>query len=254
MPHISIKAEEVFNIFGFSITNSLLSSFVVLILFVILAFYYDRQKKLPVEERSAFYFSIQTLNNGLYNFFVTVVGEKIDIFFPLLLSFFLYIIVHNWFGLLPGVGSILVEMVEYVVEHGRVYRHVSHVPLLRGNTADLNTTLALGLLSVASSQYFGIKLLGFKGYVHKFFNMANPISFFTGLLEVISEFSKIISFSFRLFGNIFAGEVLLTIIAFLIPVFAPFPFLLLEIFVGFIQALVFATLTAVFISTATSHH
>ena len=96
--------------------------------------------------------------------------------------------------------------------------------------------------------------MGFKAYVAKFYRLKDPVSFFIGTLEIISEFSKVISFAFRLFGNVFAGKVLLTIIAFLIPVLASFPFLVLELFVGFIQALVFSMLTTVFISVAIAKH
>ena len=103
-------------------------------------------------------------------------------------------------------------------------------------------------------QVFGIKFLGFKDYIKKYINLTNPINFVLGILEIVSELSKILSFSFRLFGNIFAGEVLLTIVAFLVPVLASFPFIMLEIFVGFIQALVFSMLTAVFISGAIAKH
>ncbi len=124
------------------------------------------------------------------------------------------------------------------------------MPILRGNNADLNATLVLGIIAFVSIQYFGIKFLGFKEYIKKFINFSDPMSFIVGILETVSEFSKIISFAFRLFGNIFAGEVLITIIAFLIPIAATFPFLLLEIFVGMIQALVFSMLTTVFISIA----
>ena len=127
------------------------------------------------------------------------------------------------------------------------------MPLFRGPTADLNTTIALALISVFMIQFYGFKHLGLK-YLKKFFNFSNPINAFIGILELISEFSRIISFAFRLFGNIFAGEVLLTVISFLIPFIAPLPFLGLEIFVGFIQALVFTMLSLVFISMATSHH
>lgn len=201
---------------------------------------------MPREKKSGGFYLIQYLNTSLYNFFASVTGEKINILFPLLITFFLYIIAQNWFGLIPGVGSILIQ----VEEHGR---HL-HIPLLRGNTADLNTTLALGILSIFFTQYYGIKILGFERYLQKFFDLTNPISLFTGVLEIFSEFSKIISFSFRLFGNIFAGEVLLVVMAFLMPVLASFPFLVLEIFVGFIQALVFATLTAVFLNSATAEH
>lgn len=127
------------------------------------------------------------------------------------------------------------------------------VPLLRGATADLNTTLAIAIIAVVSVQYYGFQTLG-AAYFKKYFNFSNPIMFGVGLLEIVSEFSRIISFAFRLFGNIFAGEVLLTVIAFLMPLIAPLPFLGLELFVGFIQALVFSMLTAVFLNMATMSH
>ena len=142
--------------------------------------------------------------------------------------------------MIPGVGSVLIKTHE---GHGLA-------PLLRGNTTDLNTTLALALISVGFSQYVGVKHLGLVGYLKKFINLKNPMAFFTGIMETISEFSKVISFSFRLFGNIFAGEVILSIMAFLIPVLISFPFLLFEIFVGAIQAIVFAMLSTVFFSLA----
>jgi len=160
------------------------------------------------------------------------------IFFPIFAGFFLYILLNNWFGLLPGIGSLLFH----------------HLPIFRGNNADLNATISLALIAFVLIQLNGMKYLGVKGYLKKFFNISNPINFFVGILETISEFSKIISFSFRLFGNIFAGEVLITIMAFLIPVLVTFPFLLLEVFVGLIQALVFSMLSAVFLSMAISHH
>jgi len=127
------------------------------------------------------------------------------------------------------------------------------VPFFRAATADLNTTLALALTAMFMVQFYGVKYLGLS-YFTKFLNFSNPIFTFVGVLETISEFAKIISFAFRLFGNIFAGEVLLAVISFLIPVIAPLPFLGLEIFVGMIQALVFAMLTLVFINMATISH
>jgi len=126
------------------------------------------------------------------------------------------------------------------------------VPLLRGPTADLNMTIALAIIAVIAMQYFGFKTLGVK-YSHRFINIKNPILGFVGFLEIISDLSKVISFAFRLFGNIFAGEVLLAVMAFLMPFIAPMPFLMLELFVGFIQALVFSTLTSVFINVALAH-
>ena len=160
------------------------------------------------------------------------------LFFPFLGSLFLFIILSNWFGLLPGVESIVLK------------KGGESIPLLRGTTADLNVPLALALLTFIVIQWSGIKYIGFLEYAKKFINFKNPMTVFVGLLEIISEFSKIISFAFRLFGNIFAGEVLIAVIAFLIPVLASFPFLALEVFVGFIQALVFSMLAAVFLNTA----
>jgi F-type H+-transporting ATPase subunit a len=129
---------------------------------------------------------------------------------------------------------------------------VEFIPIFRAATADLNTTVALALIAVVAIQYFGFTVLGVK-YGSKFLNFKDPISFFLGILESVSDISKIISFAFRLFGNIFAGEVLLAVMAFLLPFIAPLPFLTLELFVGFIQALVFSMLTAVFLNVAVSH-
>ena len=162
-------------------------------------------------------------------------------FSPLIASLFFFIITANWAGLLPGVGTV-----------GFFHEGGEFIPLLRGATADLNTTVALALVSVVAIQYFGFTTIGFR-YSSRFLNFSNPIYFVLGLLELVSEISKIISFAFRLFGNIFAGEVLLAVMAFLMPFIVPLPFLMMELFVGFIQALVFSMLTAVFLQVAVSH-
>lgn len=245
MPEISIKAEPIATFFGFQFTNSLLLSLLGLAVIAILGFAY--KSEITSKKRSGLFYVIHITLRAIYGLFKSVLHEKTDFFFPLMGGFFIWIMLQNWMGLLPGVGSIMVA----VNENG----HHLEVPLLRGNNADINATLALAIISVAMIQVFGVKFLGLKGYLQKFINFSNPINFFVGFLEIISEFSKIISFAFRLFGNIFAGEVLMTIIAFLVPVIAPFPFLLLELFVGFIQALVFSMLTSVFLSIAiTKHH
>ena len=127
------------------------------------------------------------------------------------------------------------------------------VPIFRGANADINMTVALALISVGAIQYYGLKFAG-KGYLKKYLNFSSPIMFFVGILEFVSELSKILSFAFRLFGNIFAGEVLIAVITFLIPVILPIPFIGLEIFVGFIQALVFAMLSLVFFTMSTETH
>lgn len=162
-------------------------------------------------------------------------------FFPFLMTIFLFILINNWLGLLPGVGSITL-----LTEEGRV-------PLFRGANADLNTTLALAVISVVMTQIYAARELGVVKHLKKYFS-ANPIMTFVGMLELVGELSKMVSFSFRLFGNIFAGEVLLAVIAFLMPIVAPLPFFGLELFVGFVQALVFTMLTLVFLTIATSDH
>jgi len=245
-PHISLKAEKIFEIFGIPITNSILSSLIVLILFLILGLNYFRESKKDPLKRNSLYFIVNFLLKSLYNFFYGVLGEETIKYFPLLTSFFLFILLQNWFGLIPGVGSILIKINAHNTHH--------FIPLLRGGTADLNTTLGLAIFSVIFTNIASIKALGVKNYIARFYRIKEPISFFIGSLEIISEFSKVISFAFRLFGNIFAGEVLLTVIAFLLPMLASFPFLILEIFVGFIQALVFTMLTCVFISLGISKH
>jgi len=244
-PHISLKADKIFEIFDFPITNSILAVLIVLIIFLLLAVNYFFESKKQPNKRSNIYYLFNFILKSLYKFFYSVLGEETIKYFPVLASFFLFILLQNWFGLLPGVGSILIKIVGHHEEH-----HL--VPLLRGGTADLNTTLALGFLSVMISNIISIRALGFKNYVARFYRIKEPISFFIGTLEIVSEFSKMISFSFRLFGNIFAGEVLLGVIAFLIPLLVSFPFLILELFVGFIQALVFTMLTCVFISLGIS--
>lgn len=243
-PHISIKPETLDHFYGLPITNSYLTSLIVIILFIILAIYYRAQTQ--AKKKNGFYYLMTALLHGLHGFFKSLVGDKVDTFFHLFAGLFLYILLQNWFGLLPGVGSITIR----VIEQGTVHWY----PLLRGATADLNTTLALAIVSFSVTQYVGVKYLGFKNYISKFINFTNPLNFVIGIFELISEFSRIISFSFRLFGNIFAGEVMLTIIAFLVPFVIPFPFLIMEIFVGFLQAFVFVMLTAVFINLAISHH
>lgn len=240
--NISLTAEKLFSLGGvFWVTNSLLTSWVVMAFLFIFSIFATRKiSAVPGNLQQV----AEIVVEGIYNLFSTILPEKITTFFPLLGTYFIYIISLNWAGLLPGVGTIGFQK----VEEGR---HL-FVPLFRSGTADLNTTLGLAIIAIVVIQLAGLKTLGLS-YMKKFINISNPINFYVGILELISEFSKIISFAFRLFGNIFAGEVLLTVIAFLIPVFAPLPFMGLELFVGFIQALVFSMLVAVFLSQAVVH-
>lgn len=241
MPHISLAAEIVARIGGFPISNALITTWLVMGILIVLSYLATRSMQIvPGSPQSI----AEMLVGGLYDFFRSVTGKYVTAVFPLVGSLFLFILTANWVGLLPGVGTVGF----YRVLHGET----EFVPLLRGATADLNTTVALAIVAVLAIQYFGFKTSGIR-YSSRFLNFSNPIYFVLGLLEIVSEVSKIVSFAFRLFGNIFAGEVLLAVMAFLMPFIVPLPFMTMELFVGFIQALVFSMLTAVFLTVAVSH-
>jgi len=235
--HISISAEPIFRFGQFEFTNSMLVSLLVSLFLSLVAiwFYNHRQAKSNLK------LFIQTIVESFYEFVQSVSPHHASQFFPLIATIFFFVMFGSWAGLLPGM-----ETIGFQADHG-------FVPLFRGATADLNITLGLAIFAVVSVQVFGYKNLGPK-YFKKFFNFTNPINFFVGFLELLSEFARVMSFAFRLFGNIFAGEVLLAVIAFLVPVIASLPFIGLELFVGLIQALVFATLTLVFTNIAISDH
>ncbi|MCK9186867.1 F0F1 ATP synthase subunit A [Candidatus Gracilibacteria bacterium] len=244
----TLASEPVFHIGEFAVRNTHITS-VLTFLVILIAVLFLRRKKYQLVP-SGIQNLFEMLIGTLFDFFNQVVGdeEKTRKFFPIVTTIFLYVILSNWMGLLPGFGSI-----------GIWETHEGHeilVPILRSNFADVNMTFALALISVTACQVFGFSMLGLKGYGGKFFvnPLKNPIGCFVGILELVSEFAKMISFSFRLFGNVFAGEVLLLVISFLVPYVAPLPFYGLEIFVGFIQALVFAFLTLVFLKIATTGH
>ncbi len=236
--NISISAEPLFYILGLPVTNSMLVAWVmslVLIVFGVLA-----RKNLALAPR------------GLQNFFEMIFEQMLGMidsvthnrdqskqFFPLIATIFLLVLAVNWAGLIPGSGSIGLREVH---EGNSII-----VPFIRSASADLNFTIALSVISVVTVQVVGIASIGFFKYMGRFVNFSSPINFFVGILELISEIAKLISFSFRLFGNVFAGEVLLTVMTFLVPFIIPLPFLALEVFVGFIQAFVFSILTTVFL-------
>lgn len=238
---ISLAAEQIGHIGFLPVTNSMLLSWIVTALLAILAFFATRDlKKIPTGIQNFF----ETIVEFLFNTANEIIGDEQQTkkYFPLVATIFIFIIANNWIGLLPGVGTIGVNEIK---EGHRVL-----VPLLRSANADLNTTLALAITTMIAVQVFGVAAIGAFRHAGKFFNFKSPILLFVGILEFMGEFARMVSFSFRLFGNIFAGEVLLTIVAFLVPYIAPLPFFFLELFVGFIQALVFTMLALVFIKGA----
>ncbi len=243
--HISITPEILFHLGPLPVTNTLLTAWLVVVLITLGAIiFFLTLKRMPGRIQTA----IEGVVDGLLSFFETIAGsrEVAKRFFPIVATIFIFVLLSNWAGVIPGVGSIGF----HEMENGKDV----FVPLFRSVYSDLNMTLALALIAVSLSHFFGVITLGIKGHVGKFITFKSPVAAFTGILEIVSEIAKVISFSFRLFGNIFAGEVLLTIIAFLIPYIAPLPFLGLELFVGFIQALIFGTLAMVAFSSFSVGH
>ena len=240
---ISIAAETILKIGGFPVSNTLILAWTVmgiLIAFGAAATY--RLAPVPGGLQNV----AEAMIEKLYGLVKSVIGTDRDTekVFPVIVTFFIFILLSNWMGLIPGVGTI-----GFSEEHDG---HYILVPFLRAPASDLNTTLAFAVISVIITNVFGISAIGFFKHFGKFINFKSPVGFFVGILESVAEVAKIISFSFRLFGNVFAGEVLLIVIAALVPYIAPIPFLGLELFVGFIQALVFSMLTLVFIKVAIS--
>ncbi len=239
--HVTLAAEKIFSIGPVSITNSILTTWIVTIILIAFAYFATRKVSLvPTGLQNVAEVAIETLKDLVDS----IAYEKSKVFLPIIASFFFFILVGNYFGILPGVGSIgFFENVD---------GHKQFVPLFRSINSDLNTTAALALVSVIATHFLAVRYLGLGGYLGKFFSL-NPIFLFVGLMELVSEFTKILSLSFRLFGNIFAGEVVLTtastkLFAFIVPI----PFYFLEILVGFVQALIFAILTLVFMVILTS--
>ncbi len=244
--NLSLIPETILHIGSFTVTNTLITSWLVVVILSISAIVVGRKAKMVP---GGFQNVVEASLEGLFNFFDEIWGnnkKNSERFFPFLATFFLFILIGNWFGLIPGVGSIGF----YEVKQGET----EFVPLLRSLNSDLNATLAWAIISVITTQISGFVILGAKKHLSKFFNFKSPIDFFVGILELIGEVSRLISFSFRLFGNVFAGEVLLMVMMFLVPYILPLPFLMLEIFVGLIQALVFTVLTLVFLKMATEAH
>lgn len=241
MPHIEIAAERIGGVLGIPITNSLVTGWFVTGVLIALALLLSKQFKIvPAALQNIGELFVEKFLALMENTFGS--RKKAEKYLPLIATIFIFILGSNWLGIFPGVGSIGFTEIKDGVKN--------FVPLFRSAASDLNFTLSLAMLTVIVVNILGVVAVGMGKHFSKYFSLKNPIYFAIGILEFVSEFAKIISFSFRLFGNVFAGEVLLTISTFLVPLVAPIPFLGLEIFVGFIQALVFAMLTMVFVSIA----
>jgi F-type H+-transporting ATPase subunit a len=234
--HVTLAADEIGNIGPLPVTNALLVTWIASAILLVAALRFSKvARAIP----GRFQAMLELVFDGLLSFMDAVTGsrEKTKRFGPITLTIFFLVLVANWLELLPGFESIFI--------HG--------VPLLRAPSSDFNLTLALAVIAVVSTHVLGVRTLGALKHTKKYFS-ANPINTFIGVIEIVGDVAKILSFSLRLFGNIFAGSILLLVIGFLVPWGAPLPFMGLEIIVGLIQALVFSVLTLVFMTMATEEH
>lgn len=247
--NISLASETIASWGPFELRNTMLMAWLTMLALFGVCAALARTKYALIPGR--FQAGAELVVDGLFDLFASVVQDDrlSRKFFPLVTTMFIFIVMGNWLGILPGVGSITID----AMHEG----HLEAIPLFRSMNADVNMTLAIAMVAMAAVQFYGMWELGFFAYAGKFVvaPWKNPMGTFLGFLEVVSELSRMISFTFRLFGNIFAGEVLLLVISYLAPYIAPVPFLGMELFVGLIQGLVFALLTTVFLKIAvTSHH
>lgn len=234
--HVVLKAEHLGSVFGFPVTNSLLMAWIIMALLIAGAFFFRRSLKLVPGKLQA---AVEWAFEGALDYMAGVLGSEAlaKRFFPLVATIFIFVASINLLEFFPGVGSIGIEEGHFV-------------PLLRASSADLNFTLALAAISFLTIEITGLATLGFFKYTSKYVNLKSPIGFVVGLIEFMSNLGRLISFSFRLFGNIFAGEVMVLVAIFFVPYLLPAPLMLFEMFIGLVQALVFAMLTLFFIKLA----
>jgi F-type H+-transporting ATPase subunit a len=308
----AIAPEVLTQIGPLPITNTLINTLIIDSLLVGGAIYLSKNiKKVP----GMFQNIAEMIIDVFYKFTESIAGKNVKQIFPWVFTFFIFILLSNWSGLLPGFASIgwfekphapvATEVHEEVApiapvdDHGAPVALDDHgepvapaqtddshaapseegenklpateshekgeaagghaeethlVPLFRNATSDANVTFALAIVSVVATHVLSVRKLGWKEYLGRYFSL-NPIFLFVGILEIVSELTKMVSLSFRLFGNIYAGEVVLGTVHSLFAFLFPLPFMALEIIVGLVQALVFAILTMVFMSIMmTPHH
>ena len=258
----TIFAEPIAHVGDFTITNALFSSwFVVLFIIIISLVLRSKLREVPGRIQNIF----ELVLEGALSLCDQVTNDRaLSVrIFPIAISVFFFILLNNWLGLLPIGGLGILEE----GEHGLAF-----IPFFRGGTADINTTLALAVMAVIGANLFGVFSIGLWKTFNKYVNLkalgqivtkirkeptiiiVAPITFFVGIIEIIGEFAKVASLSFRLFGNVFAGEVLLASMAALVAYVVPIPFLFLEILVGVIQALIFSMLLVVYFTISATDH
>ena len=277
--HISARAEPLACIGGarvgeacspgtiLPITNSLAMTVLVDLLLLLVIIFGARNMQLVPR---GFQNVVETVVEGFYNFALGIDRRNVSKFFPLPATIFIFFLVANMLGLLPGVGSIGIcapeaheaAAAEPAAASSSVLSGLPGycgagnilIPWLRAPAADLNVTFAFALVAVFMVEFFGVQALGLS-YFTRFFNLKEgALGLFVSVIELISEISRIVSFAFRIFGNIFGGEVILIVMSFLLGYVLPLPFYGFELFVAFIQSVIFAVLTLVFMSNAVVAH
>ncbi len=235
--HIALSANKITEAFGFTISNTLITAWFSIIVLLVLAFFLRKQVK-EIPER--FMALVEALFEYVLNYMEEVLEDKrlARRLFPIVMTIFLFVLVSNWAEHLPFFESVTVH-----TESG-------HVALFKSANTDLNVTLALAIISFFVVETLGVVTIGIWKYLGKFFNFSSPLNFAIGLIELVSELARLVAFSFRLFGNILAGEVLLLVVKYFVPYFLPVPLMAFELFVGFIQAAIFALLTLYFVKLA----
>jgi len=276
-PHVALPAEAIFHIGSFPIYNTLLASWLAIL--VLAAVFYLGTRKMKLIPKG-WQNGVEAVYEALHNFMKETAGEEnARRFFPVIATIFLYVVAAALTSLLPGFDTIGIGHMgqEAGAFFGTYQGWIVEEPLLRKANTDVNFPLALAIISFMFVTYSGIRALGFRRYASKFARLGQVlhgigqlmrgkigsglsglflglIDMFVGALEAISEFVRIISFTFRLFGNMLAGMVLLLMISFLVPWIIAVPFYGLEVLLGFVQALIFAGLTLVFATVAVMPH
>jgi F-type H+-transporting ATPase subunit a len=264
-PRPELKPGVLFNVGSLPVTNTMITAWITIVILVVFTWLAFRKPKMVPAGVQKF---MEFVYNSLLNFCTGIAGEKDGRrFFPFVATIFLFVITNAYLGLLPFFGDSL-----YIVNSAG-----QHVPLLRAANTDINIPLTLALFAWISIEVFGIRAHGFFKYMEKFINtrrlgkglkalftgkaksaigdlLFGAIDLFVGFLELISEFIRIVSFTFRLFGNMTAGEVLILIVAFLAPLVLGMAVYGLETLIGFVQALIFGGLTLVWMTTAVAAH
>lgn len=243
-PHVSLKADKLFEVGGFPITSSMIYGLIISTLLVIAGLYLAKRSKVS-PSKNPFVALFEMLVGALEKMLEDVFHDRTKArkYTPVFGTFFIFIMVTNITGLIPLVGSGIT---------------IDGAPVFRPFTADLNGTVAMAIIAVLIVQYYSIKESGLVGHFQHYFTdkPLNPINLFIGILEVMGEFTRILSLSLRLFLNTAVGEILIAVFAFVGAYFASFtilPIALFEMLVALIQAYVFTVLAATYLALAISH-